>query len=341
MLSPLLGKTLSELQVIVAAMNLPKFTARQMADWLYKKRITTIDEMTNLSLAVRQNLSENYVVGVIPPTLVQESKDGTKKYLFSVGDQQFIEAVMIPEADRKTLCVSSQIGCKMGCKFCVTGKMGFHGNLTAHEIMNQIYSIAESQELTNWVFMGMGEPFDNMDELMKVLDILTADWGFAKSPRRITVSSIGVIPMMQRFLQESECHLAVSLHSPFAEERKMLMPVQNKFPIAEVVQALRRYDFSGQRRVSFEYILFENLNDSPQHAQALVRLLSGIRCRVNLIRFHASPNTPFHSPDEKQVQNFLNLLNNKGITATIRASRGEDIQAACGLLSTQNQEDQP
>lgn len=332
----LLGKTLTELQEVAAALCLPKFTAKQMADWLYKKQIAEIDEMTNLSLIARQSLSDNYSVGAIRPTLVQESQDGTKKYLFSVENHQFIESVMIPETDRKTLCVSSQIGCKMGCKFCATGKMGFHGNLSANEIINQIYSVEESKLLTNFVFMGMGEPFDNMDALMKVLEILTAEWGFAKSPRRITVSSIGVIPMIHRFLQESECHLAISLHSPFDEERKQIMPIQSKYPIEEVVNAIRQYDFSGQRRVSFEYILFDNLNDTTHHVKALVKLLSGIKCRVNLIRFHASPDMPFFSPDNARVQLFSDMLNNKGITTTVRASRGEDIQAACGLLSTKN-----
>lgn len=333
---PLLGKTLTELQEIVIGLKLPKYTAQQIADWLYKKQVVSIDEMTNLSLETRQKLSEKYSIGNSKPILVNSSKDGTKKYLFSVANEQLIEAVMIPESDRKTLCISSQVGCKMNCKFCVTGKMGFHGNLTTTEIINQIYFVDELQDLTNFVFMGMGEPFDNMDELMKTLEVLTASWGFAKSPRRITVSTIGIIPMIHRFLNESECHLAVSLHSPFDEERKMLMPIQSKYPIEKVIQEIKAHGISGQRRVSFEYILFKDLNDTSQHIKALLKLLNGIKCRVNIIRFHPSSEIPFQSPDNEKVKYFAELLNKKGLTTTIRASRGEDIQAACGLLSTQN-----
>jgi 23S rRNA (adenine2503-C2)-methyltransferase len=330
----LFGKTLPELQELVLGLGLPKFTARQITDWLYKKEISSIDEMTNLSKKARDLLVEKFEFGLIQPTRVQESIDGTKKYLFPTVQNKFIETAMIPERDRKTVCVSSQVGCKMGCLFCFTAKQGFQGQLTAGEIVNQIKSIEEAGEVSNIVYMGMGEPFDNLEQVLKSIEILTADWGFAMSPRRITVSTIGIIPGMLTFLEKSEAHLAVSLHTPFNDERQKLMPVQVAYPIEEVVAEIKRWDFGRQRRVSFEYIVFEGLNDSPQHVRELARLLDGLRCRINLIRFHPVPGTPLKSPGDKIIQNFKDQLNQKGILTTVRASRGQDIYAACGLLST-------
>lgn len=330
----LFGKTLAELQAIVLELRLPKFTAKQIADWLYKKQISSIDEMTNLSKKAREILNESFNFGLTPYQKVQESIDGTKKYLFPTIQDKFIETAMIPDHDRKTVCVSSQVGCKMGCEFCFTAKQGFQGHLSAGEIINQIKSIDEAQQITNIVYMGMGEPFDNIKEVLKSIEILTSDWGFAMSPRRITVSTIGVIPSMITFIENSEAHLAVSLHSPFDEERKEIMPVEKAYPIGDVIKEIREYNWEGQRRVSFEYILFENKNDTKKHVNELVRLLKGLKCRINLIRFHATPGTAFKSPNEETIQNFKDDLNSKGILATVRASRGEDIYAACGLLST-------
>ena len=330
----LFGKDLNELQEISLALGLPKFTGKQLADWLYKKEISSIDEMSNLSKNARELLNEKYEFGISAPSKVQVSLDGTKKYLFPTSQNKFIETAMIPDDERKTVCVSTQVGCKMGCLFCMTGKQGFQGQLTAGEIVNQIRSIKEYGDVSNIVYMGMGEPFDNLDAVLKSLDILTSEWGYAMSPRRITVSSIGIIPAMLRFLNESEAHLAISLHTPFDEERRKLMPVQIAYPIADVVREIRGWDFGRQRRVSFEYILFKGLNDTPLHIRELVKLLSGIRCRINLIRFHPVPGTPLESPDEETINNFRDQLNDKDIIATVRASRGQDIYAACGLLST-------
>ena len=330
----LFGKDLNELQEISLALGLPKFTGKQLADWLYKKEISSIDEMSNLSKNARELLNEKYEFGISAPSKVQVSLDGTKKYLFPTSQNKFIETAMIPDDDRKTVCVSTQVGCKMGCLFCMTGKQGFQGQLTAGEIVNQIRSIKEYGDVSNIVYMGMGEPFDNLDAVLKSLDILTSEWGYAMSPRRITVSSIGIIPAMLRFLNESEAHLSISLHTPFDEERRKLMPVQIAYPIADVVREIKGWDFGRQRRVSFEYILFKGLNDTPFHIRELVKLLSGIRCRVNLIRFHPVPGTPLESPDEETINNFRDQLNDKDIIATVRASRGQDIYAACGLLST-------
>ncbi|HBL74576.1 MAG: 23S rRNA (adenine(2503)-C(2))-methyltransferase [Bacteroidetes bacterium GWF2_42_66] len=334
MKNPLFGKTLNELTELVLELGFPKFAGKQIAEWLYKKEVSLIDEMTNLSKKNREVLSENHEVGLIGFTKVQESIDGTKKYLFPTIHGKFIETAMIPDRDRKTVCVSSQVGCKMGCLFCMTGKQGFQGQLTAGEIVNQIRSINEFREVSNIVYMGMGEPFDNLDEVLKSLEILTSEWGYAMSPRRITVSTIGIVPAMLKFLETSEAHLAVSLHTPFDDERRKLMPVQMVYSIEEVVNEIRSWEFGRQRRVSFEYIVFKGLNDTPRHVRELARLLNQLKCRINLIRFHPIPGTPLEGTDEQTLQNFKELLNEKGILTTIRASRGQDIYAACGLLST-------
>ena len=337
----LFGKTLSELTDLAVELGLPKFTGKQLADWLYKKEIDSIADMSNLSKKARELLAEHYEFGLHAPAKVQTSSDGTKKYLFETQTEHFIETAMIPFKERRTVCVSSQVGCKMGCLFCMTGKQGFQGQLSAGDIVNQIRSIDEFGDVTNIVYMGMGEPFDNLDEVLKSIEILTSEWGYAMSPRRITVSSIGITPGLVRFLNECEAHVAISLHTPFHEERQQLMPVQIAYPLGEVIDELRKRDFSGQRRISFEYIVFHELNDTPRHVKELSRLLSGIPCRVNLIRFHPIPGTPLPGTDEDSLQSFKDGLNHKGILTTIRASRGMDIYAACGLLSTKELESRP
>lgn len=330
----LLGMTMDEFYGVTGECGLPRFAAKQIADWIYKKRISSIDEMTNISVANRALLSEKYDVGRYNPLEFQQSVDGTVKYLFKTENDKLIEAVMIPEDDRATLCVSSQVGCKMNCLFCMTGKQGFNGNLTANEILNQIYSVREAEDLTNVVFMGMGEPLDNYDELKKTLDIMTADYGMAWSPKRITVSTTGVTPKLKRFLDESNAHLAISIHSPEKEQRLSIMPVEKAFPIQGVIDLLREYDWTKQRRLSFEYIMFDNFNDSLVHAKELVQMLKGLPCRVNLIRFHAIPNVNLKTSTKDKMEVFRDYLTSKGLTSTIRSSRGEDIFAACGMLST-------
>ncbi|MCB8999447.1 MAG: 23S rRNA (adenine(2503)-C(2))-methyltransferase RlmN [Bacteroidales bacterium] len=330
----LFGKTLTELQEICRKHNLPSFASKQIAEWLYKKEISEIDEMTNISLKNREILKSFFTLGITPPTKFQESIDGTKKYLFATKANKFIEAAYIPESDRATLCVSSQIGCKMGCLFCMTGKQGFQGNLTAGEILNQVKALPERDKLTNIVYMGMGEPLDNTVEVLKSLEIFTSEWGFGMSPKRITVSTIGIIPSLELFLNQSDCHLAISLHTPFDEERKKLMPVQNIYPIENVIGFVKQFDWNRQRRISIEYIMFKGINDTSRHVNQLASLLNGLKCRINLIRFHPIPGTPLESTDTPDIIVFRDKLNAKGITATIRRSRGEDIYAACGLLST-------
>jgi 23S rRNA (adenine2503-C2)-methyltransferase len=333
----LYGKTLNDLIAVTKRVGLPGFAAKQMADWLYKKEITTIDEMTNLSLKMRELLSSGYEIGLSEPVRSSESMDGTRKYLFRVLNNRYIETAYIPDNDRATVCVSSQAGCKMGCVFCMTGRQGFQGNLSSNEILNQFRSLPEFRRLTNMVFMGMGEPLDNINEVLKSLDILTSDWGYGWSPTRITVSTVGLINTIGAFLEKSRCHLAISLHSPFDDERRELMPVQQTNTIKEILGIIRNFDFNSQRRISFEYILFEGLNDTPRHIRELARILNGIKCRINIIKFHQVPGSTFRSPDDKAVNEFKEALNAKGILTTIRASRGVDIQAACGLLSTLEQ----
>ena len=330
----LFGKTLSELQEIVTELKLPKFVAKQIAHWLYQQKISSIDDMSNLSLKAREVLKENFELGLNDPGSVQESVDGTKKYLYTIGEKKFVEAAYIPDRDRATLCVSSQVGCKMGCLFCMTARQGFQGHLSSGEIVNQIHSLPEKDKLTNVVYMGMGEPFDNLDNVLKSLEILTEEWGYAWSPKRITVSTIGVIPAMKKFLEASKAHLAISLHSPFEADRKKIMPIENVYPLPKLMEAIRAFDWRRQRRVSFEYIMFKDFNDSDRHIKELCRILDGVKCRINLLRFHPIPDSPLHSPDEDQIVRFRDKLTSRGITTTIRASRGEDIFAACGLLST-------
>ena len=385
----LLGKTLEELKEIALELSLPAFTAKQIADWLYKKRVTSIDKMTNLSKSARERLSKEFVIGIDQTLQVVTSQDGTRKYLFkpqSAAEQQStagqqstakqqstaerqsaaerqstaeqpgcasggIESVIIPDNERKTICVSSQVGCKMACTFCMTGRQGLHGNLTVASILSQFIAVEESQELTNAVFMGMGEPLDNLENVMRAIEVLTADWGFAWSPKRITLSTIGVttqlggrgivwkgveyknVNPLKFFLDNCKVHLAVSLHNPFYEERLALMPAERTFPLEKSLKLIKEYDFTGQRRVSFEYTMFNKVNDSKRHADRLAQLLRGLECRVNLIRFHSIPDSPLESSPMQVIEHFRERLQASGITATIRASRGEDILAACGMLS--------
>lgn len=353
---PLLGMTPDELREVALSLGMPAFTGKQMAQWLYQRRVRSIDEMTNLSKANRERLALEYCVGAMEPIDCQRSVDGTIKYLFparcfpvgrdsvATNSTRFVETVFIPDGERATLCVSSQVGCKMNCLFCQTGKQGFEGNLTAGDILNQIYALPEAERLTNIVFMGQGEPMDNLDAVLRATEILTAPWGWGWSPKRITVSSVGIPRKLERFLKESECHLAISLHSPLHEQRAQLMPAEKAMPAKEVIALLAAQDFTHQRRISFEYIMFGGLNDSRQHAQAVVDLLQPLdkaiggkwdsQLRVNLIRFHQIPDVDLPAADEHRMEQFRDYLCQHGITTTIRASRGQDIYAACGLLTT-------
>ena len=335
----MLGKTIVEMQEAAVNVGLKPFVGRQIAEWLYVKRVSSWDGMTNVGKAAKAALQQRYELGTSRPVGRAESSDGTVKYLFGVSEENCrdghcaVEAVVIPEEDRRTLCVSSQAGCRMGCRFCMTGRQGFHGNLDEADILNQFLCIDDPSSLTNAVFMGMGEPLDNFSAVSRALEVLTADWGFGWSPKRITLSTVGVIPGLKRYLDGFRCHLAVSLHNPFPEERQGMMPVEKAFPAREVLDIVGQYDFSGQRRVSFEYTMFAGWNDDKRHADALIRLLKGLECRVNLIRFHRIPDFPYDSSSDVAMEAFRDRLNNNGILCTIRKSRGEDILAACGMLA--------
>lgn len=372
----LLGNTLGELKEIAKSLGMPAFTGGQIAKWIYEKRVTSIDEMTNISKQNREKLAAEYEVGFLPPCDAQRSKDGTIKYLFPVSTTKAdlppsatvpedsssvvfptapnaspsgaltVETVFIPDHDRATLCVSCQVGCKMNCLFCQTGKQGWQGDLTTADILNQIFALPEHDRLTNIVFMGQGEPMDNLDAVLKTTEILKAPWGLAWSPKRITVSSVGIKNKLKRFLDESDCHVAISMHTPIHEQRQQLMPAEKAMPIEEVVELLRQYpaflyrqdaDTTKQRRLTFEYTMFRGVNDSITHAKEILRLLRGLDCRINLIRYHKIPDIDLQGCDIKTMENFRDYLNAHGITTTIRASRGEDIYAACGLLNTARQ----
>ncbi len=330
----LLGHTLTELKAIVAQYGLPTFTAKQIADWLYKKKVRSINDMTNLSQKARTALSEHYTIGVSDPAEVAVSSDGTEKYLFEVGEKRYIESVMIPEKDRATLCISSQIGCQMNCLFCATGKQGYAGNLSVAQILNQVQSIKEPEALTNVVFMGMGEPLNNVDNVLKAIEIMTADWGYAWSPKRITVSTVGILPYLPRLLDETTCHIAVSVHAPSAFERRELIPAEKAYPINDVITLLKKYDWSHQRKLSIEYTLFDQLNDTQQCANKLADMLKGLSCHVNLIPFHQIPEVGLAPTSAVGIEQFQGWLQRRGISTTVRKSRGQDIDAACGMLST-------
>ena len=350
----LMGLTSAELKEVARELGMPAFTGGQIARWLYQQHVTDIDEMTNISKVNRERLKEHYIVGAMPPLDCQRSKDGTIKYLFPVRKSEysensdysdysesptkFVETVFIPDGERATLCVSCQVGCKMNCLFCQTGKQGWEGNLTVADILNQIYALPERERLTNIVFMGQGEPMDNLDAVLKATEILTADDGYQWSPKRITVSSVGVRGKLKRFLDESQCHVAISMHSPLHEQRLTLMPAETAMPIEETVALLKQYDFTHQRRCSFEYICFGGLNDSMVYAREILKLLQGLECRVNLIRFHEIPGVDLPGSNEKRMESLRDYLTAHGIMTTIRASRGQDIFAACGLLSTAHKE---
>lgn len=330
----LLGKTLEELKEVAKEAGLPAFAAKQLAQWIYQRGVASVDEMTNISKAGREALAAKYEMGRQEPIDVQRSVDGTAKYLFPVSCGGHVETVFIPDGDRGTVCVSCQVGCKMGCKFCMTGRQGFHGNLTPGDILNQLYSLPEREQITNVVFMGQGEPFDNLDTILRTTELLQADYGWAWSPKRMTVSTVGLKKGMERFLNESQCHLAVSLHNPFPDEREEIIPAEKAWSLREFIPLLKQYDWTHQRRLSFEYTVFHGLNDTPRHVRELCRLFGRMECRINLIRCHEIPDSPFHPAPEQTMEWLRDELNRHGITTTIRASRGQDIWAACGLLST-------
>jgi len=334
----LLGKSPAELERIARALSLPRYAAAQLADWIYKKCAPSFDAMTNISKSGRAALAAHATLGASAPVDAVTASDGTKKYLFQTLDGHFVESVCIPDEDRATLCLSTQSGCRMGCRFCMTARQGLEAQLAPADILNQYYSLPERGAISNIVFMGMGEPLDNTEAVLASIDALTAPWGMAMSPRRITVSTCGILEGLARLLAETEVHVALSLHNPFDAERARLMPVARREPLEPIFALLKRYNWRGQRRLTLEYILFEGYNDGEDHRKQLVRLTSGLgNTRVNLLSWNALPGagdlrlSPASMP---ALEDFQLHLNAAGVITTIRRSRGGDIASACGLLST-------
>ena len=338
----LFGLTLDELSIIAAELGLPTFAARQMADWLYAKRASSIEDMTNLPREARVQLASAYEIGRITPLTVEESADGTRKYLFPVGQGRAVETAWIPDKARVTLCVSTQIGCRWACQFCATGRSPFGGNLSAGEILSQMAGPSAGGRITNLVFMGMGEPLDSPEATLAAVRILTSAWGYGWSPSRVTVSTVGVLPGLKQLLEQARCHVALSLHSPFPDERARLMPAEKAYPLVSVLEVLRRSDaFGGQRRLMIEIVLLRGVNDSVRHAKETARLLQGLPCRVNLISYNPAPGLPFEASDRSTMEAYQSFLKSTGRVTTIRVSRGGDIAAACGLLARTRPDSKP
>ncbi len=337
---PLLGLTVPELRTLVADLGYPPFRGSQIHRWLRKQGACELLQMTNLPAALRQTLADETAIGALPPRSVEESADGTKKYLFPTRNGGLVEAALIPEGRRVTLCLSTQVGCRRSCTFCQTARQGFQGNLEPDEIVNQYHSIPERSEITNIVYMGMGEPMDNLEATLKSIAVFTEPEGYNLPARRITVSTVGIHPGLEHFLEADPAprppSLAISLHNPFPEERRRLMPVENANPISETLRLIRDRREDLTRRVSFEYTLFAGFNDTQRHVDGIAKILNGLSVRVNLISFHQIPGVDLKPTPPEEMERFRDSLRVKGIRTFIRRTRGQDINAACGLLWTRN-----
>jgi 23S rRNA (adenine2503-C2)-methyltransferase len=344
--------TLAQLAEFVQALNLPSFRAGQIFSWLYRPGIVAFEQMTDIKKELRASLTEQASISRLEPTVIERSKDGTIKYGFPLADGAFIETVLIPEAGRNTLCVSSQVGCAMGCEFCLTGKMGLTRNLRPSEMVNQVAAVIEHQLaagtrddlpekiISNLVFMGMGEPLANFDNLLTALSILTEQRGLDFSERRITVSTCGLVPKIYELGKRTRVNLAVSLHSVDDELRSRLMPINRTYPLAALLQACREFPLPKRKRIMFEYILIKDLNDAVADAELLVNKLRDIPCKINLLPYNKSTPLPFQRPPDDRIEAFQKILWNNGYTVLLRNSRGGDISAACGQLAGKNSKDQ-
>ncbi|MEW6328474.1 MAG: 23S rRNA (adenine(2503)-C(2))-methyltransferase RlmN [Thermodesulfobacteriota bacterium] len=336
--------TLPELEGWVLSVGLERFRARQIFRWLWRSDITSFDQMTNLKKELREKLSDLSYISHLHPKEIERSQDGTRKFLFALSDGNHIESVLIPEKGHYTLCLSSQVGCAMGCRFCLTGKGGFKRNLKTSEIVNQVLAVQSTLlpgekpsrsapgGLTNLVFMGMGEPLANYENVLKGLQILLADEGCGFSSRRVTVSTCGLVPQMDRLGKDITVNLAVSLHAPDNKTRSFLMPINRTYPLEVLIDACRRFPLPQRRMITFEYLLIYGVNDAPEQAQALARLLKNVRAKINLIPFNAYPGSEFKPPPSERVLAFQQILIKNHYTTIIRQSKGADISAACGQL---------
>lgn len=330
----LFGMSLESLRSFIQRVDMPRFRADQIADWLYRHHADSLDQMTNISRADRARIGEVAEIRLRPPVECRVSADGTRKYAFATDGGDVVESALIPEGDRMTLCISSQVGCRVGCVFCATGAMRLRGNLSSGEILNQYRTIPERERITNIVYMGMGEPLDNLNAVAESVLCLTRPYGYGLSNRRVTLSTVGKPAPLTRFLERCDIRLAVSLHTPFQEQRRELMPGTRGYDLSELITMLRERARGDTRRVSFEYVMLRDINDSLSHADETVRLLSGMQTRVNLIPFHPWSGNDMRPSSPAQIERFRVRLERNGLTATVRATRGLDIEAACGLLAT-------
>ena len=333
--------TLSQLTEYLVSLGLPKYRGVQIFAWLYRPHVTDFSQMTDLSKELRDELTAKASFHWPEITETEHSKDGSVKYCFLLSDSNCIESVLIPEAERNTLCVSSQVGCAMGCDFCLTGAIGFKRNLTPGEIVGQVVRVRNllyhihglKASLNNLVFMGMGEPLANFDNLVAALDILTEQRGLDFSARRITVSTCGLVPKIKELGERTKVNLAVSLHSVDDTIRSKLMPINTRYPVAELLDACRNFPMPKRKRIMFEYILIKGLNDSDTDAEMLAEKLKGIPCKINLLPYNEAPGLPYRRPHDAQIQRFQQILWDAGYTVFVRSSRGSDISAACGQLA--------
>lgn len=337
----LYGQSLETLTTLVREAGEPAYRGRQIAEWLYAHHADSLEQMTNLPAALRERWAGTHEIAAPPPESAGVSSDGTAKYVWHSFEGETYESALIPEKERLTLCVSSQAGCRIGCKFCLTARGGLRDSLSSAEILGQYRNLPERERVTHLVYMGMGEPLDNTDEVLRSLDIMTSDWGYGFSPRRITVSTVGILPDLERLLDASEVNVAISLHAARREERLPLVPSENRYPIASIVELLRNraqlalppFTGTGRRRLSFEITMLDGMTDRPEQAEAVRDLIHGIPARVNLIPWNPFPGAPYRPSRRSAIEAFQSILHRSGITTTVRESRGQDIGAACGLLA--------
>ncbi|MEP6783338.1 MAG: 23S rRNA (adenine(2503)-C(2))-methyltransferase RlmN [Acidobacteriota bacterium] len=342
MKTDLAGLELKELEDLVVSLGHKKFHAKQIYQWIWKRGVTGFDEMTNLSRELREALAESAAISL--PEIVHHdvSTDGTQKFVLRLADGRQIESVFIPDTPKQTFCVSTQVGCAMGCAFCLTGKMGLIRHLTAAEIAAQVRLLARSTDLLdksfNIVLMGMGEPLQNYDNTMKALRMLNQKEGFDMHPKRVTLSTVGLVPMMDKLAQEDLMpNLAVSLHAATEEQRRALVPPAKKYSLQDIIDACRRFPLSKRRRITFEYVMLAGVNDSDDDARNLVKVLAGVKAKVNLLPLNEAPGIPFERPSDERINTFAKILADRGLMVSVRKSRGRDIRAACGQLIVEGQ----
>jgi 23S rRNA (adenine2503-C2)-methyltransferase len=329
----LCGLTSGEIYDIIRSYGFTAVHATSISNSIYKKRISDIAHLSKIPGRLNEVLSDIAVSGIYPPVSTEVSADKSVKYLFRTEDNKKFETVFIPDNKRNTICISTQSGCRMGCSFCATARYGFRGNLTAGEIVTQILGIPETFKVTHVVFMGMGEPMDNLENVLKACSIITAEWGLAISPRNITVSTVGIMPGVKQFLQRSDCNLTLSLYSPYPQERRKTIPAENQYPAQTIIDLMKSYHIKKKRRLSLAYVMVRDLNDTDSHLEELKSILKGSDIRVNLLHYHPSLNDQNSSSSDERILFFKHNLIVSGISASIRKSRGTDISAACGLLA--------